>query len=192
MSPPPPANSPRFTSNNPNHALSAATIRSHASAISNPPATAVPFTAAMIGFGKSRITIPPNPPRLVVNPRESPAATIFRSAPAEKTSPVPVSTTTRTDGVVLDVVERLLDAVRDGVVDRVLRFRPVDAQDLDVPAAFAHDAHRVPLAVAAFSRTLPSGAATIGGSVGGLAQCDDTEKREVRGWRRHARSARSR
>ena len=38
----------------PNRAVSAATTRSHDSTISNPPASAGPFTAAMSGFGKSR------------------------------------------------------------------------------------------------------------------------------------------
>ena len=52
--PPAAAISPRCTSGMPNSAVSAATTRSHESTISKPPASAGPFTAAMIGFGKSR------------------------------------------------------------------------------------------------------------------------------------------
>ena len=50
-SPPPAATRPRLTSGRPNRASSAATIRSHASTISNPPAIAVPSTAAIDRLG---------------------------------------------------------------------------------------------------------------------------------------------
>ena len=76
---------------------SAATTRSHDSTISKPPASAGPFTAAMIGFGKSRFTMPRE---AALAARDvgcaRPCATTLRSAPAENTSPVPVSTTART------------------------------------------------------------------------------------------------
>ncbi len=42
----------------PNTAVSDATTRSHDNTISNPPASAGPLTAAMIGLGKSRVHQP--------------------------------------------------------------------------------------------------------------------------------------
>jgi hypothetical protein len=98
--PPAAAIKPRCTSGIPKRAVSAAITRSHDSTISKPPASAGPLTAAMIGFGKSRLTTPANPPlpRAMSMPR--PCATTFRSAPAENTSPAPVSTTARSSSSV--------------------------------------------------------------------------------------------
>ncbi|GIU89980.1 MAG: hypothetical protein KatS3mg010_1079 [Acidimicrobiia bacterium] len=76
--------------------MSAATTMSQASTISKPPASAGPFTAAIRGFGKSRVTIPANPPFTFAISFARPDATTFRSAPAQKTSPAPVTTTART------------------------------------------------------------------------------------------------
>ena len=73
----------------------AATTRSHESMISSPPASAEPFTAAMIGLGKSRSVMPPKPPlaRMMLAP--SPLLNALRSIPAlNALSPLPVSTTT--------------------------------------------------------------------------------------------------
>ena len=57
---------PRFTSGSPNDASRAATTRSHASTISNPPPSAGPSTAAMSGLARSRRITPYSPPRSVV------------------------------------------------------------------------------------------------------------------------------
>src|SRR2546428_62516 len=46
----------------------------------------------MSGFGTSRVTSRANPPRSVTISAPRPAATILRSAPAQKTGPVPVIT----------------------------------------------------------------------------------------------------
>ena len=62
MSPPAAAMSPRCASGIPNREVSAATTRSHDSTISKPPASAGPLTAAISGFGKSRVATPANPP----------------------------------------------------------------------------------------------------------------------------------
>ena len=66
ISPPLVARNPTFTSESPNLAFSDATIMSHASAISRPPATAVPFAAQMIGFAERRSVIPANPCAIIV------------------------------------------------------------------------------------------------------------------------------
>ena len=119
--------SPRFTSGMPKRAVSAATTRSHESTISNPPASAGPFTAAMIGFGKSRVTMPAKPPLPRAMSLARPCATTFRSAPAENTSPAPVSTTARKRGVGLDLVEEAGHRLADFGADRVARLGPVQA-----------------------------------------------------------------
>ena len=63
---------------------------SQASASSQPPARAGPSTAAMIGFSGGRSQMPPKPrPGITAS---SPATNAFRSMPAQKTSPAPVST----------------------------------------------------------------------------------------------------
>src|SRR6476646_764168 len=79
--------SPRFTSGRPNDAAVEATTRSHASTSSIPPPTAYPSTAAMSGLVRWRRTKPTSPPRGVGPPVPAP-----RSAPAENTVAVPVST----------------------------------------------------------------------------------------------------
>ena len=95
--PPPFAVSPRLTSGRPNVALSAATIRSQASAISNPPPRANPSTAAMTGLTGGRATIPakPRPGTVGISPRANP----LRSMPAQNVPPAPVMTQTLNDGV---------------------------------------------------------------------------------------------
>ena len=93
--PPTEAISPRDTSGRPNSADSDATIRSHARAISHPPASASPSTAAIHGFLRLACTNPAKPPRSVKRLENFPAATSFRSAPAENAVPPdPVSITT--------------------------------------------------------------------------------------------------
>src|SRR4051812_25150256 len=77
---------------------------SDASAISRPPATARPSTAATIGLGRARKTDPATPPRSGRSGEASPASWMtFRSAPAQNTgrSCAPVSahrTPTQTSG----------------------------------------------------------------------------------------------
>jgi hypothetical protein len=67
-----------------------ATTRSHDSTISVPPASAGPSTAAMIGFTRSRVTMPPKPPLAVLRPPAFPALISLRSAPAQNTGGSPV------------------------------------------------------------------------------------------------------
>ena len=63
---------------------------SHDSAISRPPASAGPSTAAMIGLRRSRVTMPANPPLGAIISPARPALISLRSAPAQKNSFVPV------------------------------------------------------------------------------------------------------
>src|SRR4051794_38717320 len=69
-----------------------ATIRSQASAISNPPATAKPSIAAISGLRDARWTMPAKP-RSPTHGR-CPVTNALRSMPAEKPLPAPVSTPT--------------------------------------------------------------------------------------------------
>src|SRR4051794_36648166 len=71
----------------PSLAPRAATMRSQASAISKPPATAKPSTAAMSGLRDARCTMPAKP-RSPIHGR-SPVTNALRSMPAEKPLPAP-------------------------------------------------------------------------------------------------------
>src|SRR3954470_9101224 len=90
---PPAATSERLTSGIPSFAPREATIRSQASAISKPPATAKPSIAAMIGLRGGPWTMPAKP-RCSTN-MLSPATNAFRSMPEEKPLPAPVRVPTR-------------------------------------------------------------------------------------------------
>src|SRR4051794_26647649 len=94
---PPAATSERLTSGMPSLAPRAATIRSQASAISSPPATAKPSIAAIRGLREARWTIPAKP-RSPTHGR-SPVTNALRSMPAENPLPAPVSTPTCSSGV---------------------------------------------------------------------------------------------
>ena len=94
---------PRSTSGTPNRrqytpstASAAATRRSHHKASSIPPATAYPSIAAITGLpSRSRVgPIGPGPSSDTDTGRRSTPAIAFRSAPAQKYPPVPVSTAT--------------------------------------------------------------------------------------------------
>src|SRR5438552_937659 len=96
---------PQRRQKTPKTASVAATRRSHQSASSRPPATANPSTAAMTGLPSSMRDGPmgPSPSSLMSHspcfptaaPRRSwPAATAFRSAPAQNVPPAPVRTAT--------------------------------------------------------------------------------------------------
>ena len=83
----------------PKAASSAATARSQASTISQPPASALPLTAAIHGLVRSACTKPAKPPRAVNRSLPRPAATSFRSAPAQKVPPpAPVITIAHRSG----------------------------------------------------------------------------------------------
>src|SRR5690606_34460701 len=86
-SPPPAAISERLTSGRPSLASDAATMRSHASAISRPPATAKPSMAAMSGLRGGLVANPPKPrsPTTGASPCRNP----LRSIPALKPGPSP-------------------------------------------------------------------------------------------------------
>ncbi len=85
----------RFTSGIPKVADPDATTRSQARTISVPPARAGPSTAARIGFTRSRVTIPPKPPRLVWSAAALPLLISLRSAPAQNTGGTPVTMPTQ-------------------------------------------------------------------------------------------------
>ena len=95
-SPPAAAASDRLTSGSPKAAALEATMRSQERAISQPPARAGPSTAAMMGFSRSRVAMPANPPRAVCRAAAWPEAMALRSAPALKTGPSPVTMPTQT------------------------------------------------------------------------------------------------
>ena len=83
----PPASAARPTrgSGKPKRAGSAATMMSHARAISKPPPSARPFTAAITGLNRSkRAVMPPKPPLPIVTAPMPCCAEYFRSLPAEK------------------------------------------------------------------------------------------------------------
>src|SRR5271156_5173875 len=90
--PPAPAISPTRGSGSPKRAWSAAMMMSQASAISNPPPSANPFTAAMIGLVISkRAVMPAKPPLLICGRSPRCSAVHLRSLPAENArSPAPV------------------------------------------------------------------------------------------------------
>ena len=111
--PPPSGMRPRRTKISMNRAVSAAITRSHANATCAPSPAAVPFTAAMIGFGQSCNAMSRRcAPRLLSSPfitvpigrsgapgyvRCSDAAAARRSPPVQKCrSPLAVSTIART------------------------------------------------------------------------------------------------
>ena len=88
--PPPPAISPTRGSGSANSAFSAAMMMSQASAVSNPPPIAQPFTAAIIGLSRLKRCVMPAKPFGPFG-RRRPAACTFRSLPAENArSPAPV------------------------------------------------------------------------------------------------------
>src|SRR3954451_19763129 len=89
---PPAATSERLTSGTPSFASRAATMRSQASALSSPPATAKPSTAAISGLRDARWTMPAKP-RSPPHGR-SPVTNALRSIPAQKKPPAPVRTPT--------------------------------------------------------------------------------------------------
>ena len=88
-----------------------------ASAISSPPATAKPSIAAISGLSAARWVMPAKPRSPTYG--RSPATNAFRSMPAQKPLPAPVSTPTRQPGVGVELVERRGDPCGDGGVDRV-------------------------------------------------------------------------
>src|ERR1700730_11013124 len=86
---PPAATSERVASGMPSLAPLAATIRSQASAISSPPATAKPSIAAIRGLREARWAIPAKPRS--PNQGDSPLTKAPRSIPAQKKPTAPVS-----------------------------------------------------------------------------------------------------
>ena len=86
-----------------------ATIRSQASAISKPPATAKPSTAAISGLRGARCVMPAKPRSPTYG--RSPATNALRSMPAQKPLPAPVSTPTCRLVVGVERVERGRDAL---------------------------------------------------------------------------------
>src|SRR2546421_7139403 len=97
-SPPAPATSDRLTSGNPKAALVEATMRSQERAISHPPASAGPSTAAMIGLRRWRGAMAAKAPLLGLRPPALPEAVGFRSAPARKNVAPPATSPNQTAG----------------------------------------------------------------------------------------------
>src|SRR5204863_6972255 len=124
ISAPPAATRPRLTSGVPKRASRAATIRSQARAISNPPATAQPSTAAISGLRGGAWTMPAKPRPATYG--RSPATNAFRSIPAQRV-------------VAVQPLERRGDALRHREVDRVARLRPVDRDDQDAAVGLGAD-----------------------------------------------------
>ena len=96
--PPKPGTMPRFTSGWPNTAFSEATMKSQASASSQPPPSANPFTSAITGNGDiSMVRISAWPCTANSRPSSADIARIAAmSAPATKAfSPAPVSSSAR-------------------------------------------------------------------------------------------------
>src|SRR2546421_12098019 len=86
-SPPAPATSDRLTSGNPKAALVEATMRSQERAISHPPASAGPSTAAMIGLRRWRGAVAAKPPFLGAGPPAWAEGVGLGAGPADKDGP---------------------------------------------------------------------------------------------------------
>src|SRR4051812_28940029 len=114
----------------PSRASRDATIRSHASAISRPPAMAKPSTAAMSGLRAERWTMPAKP-RSPTHGR-SPVTNALRSMPALNPLPAPVSTPTlrlssassASSAAAIPSASALLTALRASGRLRVMRRTP--------------------------------------------------------------------
>ena len=132
---------PRVTSGRPKRAEVEATTTSQAIAISQPPASAAPLTAAIIGFARSPRTSPAKPyGSTSVIPAISPAAIAFRSAPAEKaTSPLPVTTPTHSSGVGLELGDQPVHRAGHLRVDRVALLGPVEGEERNPAAPLEQD-----------------------------------------------------
>ena len=97
--PPESAIMPSLTSGRANSAVSAASIRSAASANSKPPPIARPLTAAITGLSSVKNSVrPAKPPGPWSASIASPATAADKSQPAEKKRPVPVMMATRRAG----------------------------------------------------------------------------------------------
>ncbi len=90
--PPSASGTPKRRSKQPNTAPAPATLRSHHSASSRPPATQGPATAAMVGFETLIRQIPSQPSAV------SSRSKATRSAPAQNTPLAPVRIPTRASG----------------------------------------------------------------------------------------------
>ena len=162
--PPAPATRPRFTSGTPNVALSDATTRSQASTSSVPPASAGPSTAAITGLVALALHEAAEPAALRRQARRvagvdrlevgagAEDVALLRPGAGEDADPDLV--------VLLESVDRRLDALGHIAVDRVAGLRSVDRDDGDVPLEFVVDDHggaryrqrAVPLRCSAMSR----------------------------------------
>ena len=142
--PPSISGTPHRRQKTPNVASSAATRRSHQSASSRPPATAYPSTAAITGLLRRRRVGPIGP-----SPSGSTRLSIaFRSAPAQKVPPAPVSTATLWAAVGLERAERRGERVGRGAVDGVAGLGPVEDDRRHRPVDLGVHAHRVSVGAA--------------------------------------------
>ena len=129
---------PRSTSGTPKRrqytpsiASAAATRRSHHNASSIPPATAGPSIAAITGFPSRRRVGPigPGPSSVTDTGRRSAPAIAFRSAPAQKYPPAPVSTATWADSSASNASNAASSAAAVTRVDRVAALGTIDRDD---------------------------------------------------------------
>ena len=137
--PPAAAMRPTRGSGNPNVACSAATMTSHASAISRPPPSAKPFTAAMIGFNRSKRAVRPANP--FFGTRGMPCwAVHLRSLPAENAfSPAPVRMPTQQVRVGREIVPHPVELLVRTGMEGVHHLRTVDGHHRDVVALLVAD-----------------------------------------------------
>ena len=137
--PPPPAIRPTRGSGSANSAFSAAMMMSQASAVSNPPPIAQPFTAAIIGLSRLKRCVMPAKPFGPLG-RRRPAACTFRSLPAENArSPAPVMMPTHRSSRAANSSHTAASSSFASACKRVQHLGPVQRDDAD-PAFILHDA----------------------------------------------------
>ena len=139
--PPAAATNERFTSGRPKAAAVEATMRSHESAISQPPASAGPSTAAMIGLVRSRCAMPAKPPRLVCSAPAWPRRDRLEVGPGREDGSVAGEDADPRVVVLLELVDRRLHPVGDVAVDRVAGLGPTDGDEGDVVLELVVDCH---------------------------------------------------
>ena len=119
--------------------VSAATTRSHDSTISKPPASAGPLTAAMIGLGKSRVTMPAKPPLPRAMSFASPCGDDLEVGAGREHLAPPGQHDRAQRGVGFDLVEQRGHRLAHLGADRVAGLGPVQRDERDVLAPFEFD-----------------------------------------------------
>ena len=120
----------------PNCAPRAATIRSQARTISNPPASANPSTAAISGLREDRRAIPAKP-RSSSHGAGASGGERFEVHPRAETFTGAGEYADRNRGVAIELLERLRDRLGGFQVDRVARLGPVERDHQNAVTALA-------------------------------------------------------